>query len=410
MKRSAVRELLKLTQRPDMISFAGGLPAPELFPVDAIQTVTAELLRDRGAALLQYGETEGVGELRDWIAESLSTEGWVLDRSNVMITSGAQQALDLIGRVFVDEGDSVVVDNPTYLAALSAWRPCGARFRPRRNGESDSSGTGLDRWLGEGVKLIYQISNFSNPTGLSLGDEERRRWVEAMVPLGESRTIWIEDDPYGALRYEGTATASLFERAAARFGAASPVLSVGTISKVLVPGLRVGWVAGDRGLLDALVRSKQAADLHSSPLNQWIVLELLRRGQLDSQLPQLRRIYGERRDAMLEALEKAFGGDVQWTRPEGGMFVWVTLPETMDAAALLERALARGVAFVPGAEFHVDGGGRNTLRLNFTHVTPDRIREGIQRLKAAWWEIGTGHACRERRGECWQTLEPEYTD
>ena len=384
MKRSAVRELLKLTQRPDMISFAGGLPAPELFPVEEIGVVTAELLQKRGTTLLQYGETEGVGELRDWIAQSLSSKGWALDRSNVLITNGAQQALDLIGRVLVDEGDAVVVDNPTYLAALSAWRPCGARFCPRRNAAGGVSGTGMEAWLGEGAKLVYQISNFSNPTGLSLGDEERRRWVEAMVPLSESRTVWIEDDPYGALRYEGTATASLFERAAGRFGAASPVLSVGTFSKVLVPGLRVGWVAGDRGILDALVRSKQAADLHSSPLNQWIVLELLRRGQLERQLPRLRRIYRERRDAMLAALEESLVGEVQWTRPEGGMFVWVTLPETVDAAALLERALARGVAFVPGAEFHVDGGGRNTLRLNFTHVTPDRIREGMERLKTAW--------------------------
>jgi 2-aminoadipate transaminase len=380
MKRSAIRELLKLTTRPDMISFAGGLPAPELFPMEAIREASDAVLRQQGPAVMQYGETEGVAELRDWVAQSISTPERPLGRNQILITNGAQQALDLIGRVFVDEGDTILVENPTYLAALSAWRPCGARFESIPDESIDPDASRFRGQLERPAKLVYLVPNFSNPTGNSLSEERRHTLARQITPLGQGSTVWVEDDPYGALRYDGVGPASLFQRAGARWGESSPVLRVGTFSKVLVPGLRVGWVTGPEPLVDALVRAKQAADLHSSPFNQWLVLELLRRGLLETQHPRWTELYRARRNAMLEALAEFFPPWTSWTRPDGGMFVWVTLPHGMNSTTLLNQALARGVAFVPGAEFHIDDSGQNTFRLNFTHAPPERIREGIRRL------------------------------
>ncbi len=451
MRRSTVRELLKLTSQPGMISFAGGLPAPELFPVAEVREATSRVLDREGGRALQYSETEGVAELRDWIAARFSRPHFQVRRENVMIVSGSQQALDLTGKVFLDPGDTVLVENPTYLAMLSAWRPLGATFRTV---PSDGEGMRvdlLDPPRIEGVKLAYVVPNFQNPQGTTLSLDRRLKFMALAQQL---QIIVVEDNPYGELRYSGDPLPHLLEldaradspsppsgeRAGVRGHAApefancseadpflrcstpapphphhpnplpqwgrgetpSPppgeragvrgnpapepaplqtqVVYQGTFSKVLAPGLRVGWVIAHAAVIDKLVQAKQATDLHTSTLAQLVVWELVRDGLLERQIPRLREAYHLRRDAMLAALEAYFPAGVRWTRPDGGMFLLVTLPEHLEAAALLQRALQENVAFVPGDDFHAQGEGRHTLRLNFSNARPELIDEGIRRL------------------------------
>ena len=385
MRRSAVRELLAVAARPEIISFAGGLPAPELFPIEEIRAATDAVLARHRGRVLQYGETAGLGELRDRIAAECSNGTGRWTRDNVVITAGAQQALDLLGRVLVDDGDPVLVENPTYLALLSAWAPFGARFI---GVPGDAEGLRVDA-LPEGgrgqprAKLLYVIPNFGNPQGTSLTPDRRRalvRWARA-AGVGV-----IEDDPYGELWYDAEPAPALLAydaeeaRAVGGGAEAGQVVRVGTFSKVLAPGLRVGWVLAPAPVAERLTLAKQAVDLHASTLSQWVALELWENGGLAAHRPRLREAYRARREAMLDALDRHFPAEVRWTRPAGGMFVLVTLGEGSDAAALLPRALERGVAFVPGESFHLEGRGRNTLRLNFTNATPERIAEGIRRL------------------------------
>ena len=288
MQRSVVRDLLRLTARPDMISFAGGLPAPELFPLDEFRRAAAQVLRDRGPEALQYGETEGVGELRDWIADAFSRPALRLARANVLITSGSQQALDLIGRVLLDAGDAVAVESPTYLAALAAWRPLGVKFLCAPSDADGMRVEALDSLDRERPKLVYVVPNFQNPQGTTLSQERRARlaaWLrERSVPC-------VEDNPYGELRYEGEPLPHLFALNATMTpgGAlAGNVIHTGTFSKVLAPGLRVGWVVAPEPVIEVLTRAKQAADLQTSTLNQFLALELVRGGVLERQLPVLR--------------------------------------------------------------------------------------------------------------------------
>jgi 2-aminoadipate transaminase len=380
MHRSTVRELLKVTARPGMISFAGGIPAPDLFPVREVAQAAAAMLQRHGDEALQYGETEGVAGLRDWIAARSSRPHFQVRRENVMIVTGSQQALDLIGKVFLDPGDRVLVENPTYLAMLSAWRPMLPTFVPL---PSDADGMYVDalRPLPEGgAKLIYLVPNFQNPQGTTLSLPRRGQVLEQ---LRESQTILIEDNPYGELRYEGDPLPHLLELDATSGPGGeleTRVIHLGTFSKVLAPGFRVGWVIAPAEVIDKLVQAKQAADLHTSTLCQHLVLELIRNGVLERQLPRLREAYGLRRDTMLAALAAHFPAGTTWTRPEGGMFLLVTLPEPIAAGTLLKRALAQNVAFVPGDDFHLDDQGRNTLRLNFSNATPEKIEEGVRRL------------------------------
>jgi 2-aminoadipate transaminase len=403
MKRSAVREFLKVTAQPEMISFAGGLPAPELFPLEQIREATGAVLHRDGARALQYGETEGLAGLRDWIAQRFSRPDRPLSRSNILIVSGAQQGLDLIGRVFLEPGDAALIENPTYLALLSAWRPNGVEFialpgdadgiRPDKLARSrllDSLRSGPSPALKP--KLLYTIPNFQNPTGICLARDRRRPLVE----WARHHDVGIvEDDAYSELRYEDETLPSLAELDAAmtnpdgRGQASGPekdkggnVLTVGTFSKVLAPGLRVGWIIGPLAVVEKLVQAKQAMDLHTGSLSQHIILELLQRGELERQIPRLRASYRERRDRMLAALDRYLTPDrgVSWTRPAGGMFLMVTLPAGQSATALLPAALQQNVAFVPGAEFHLDGNGDRTLRLNFSNPSVERIEEGIRRL------------------------------
>jgi 2-aminoadipate transaminase len=358
MKRSAIRELLRHTGRPGMISFAGGLPAPELFPVDEMREASAAVLKEHPASALQYGETEGIAGLRDWVVNRFSESGLRLSRANVLIVSGAQQGLDLLGRVLLNQGDAVAVDNPTYLALLSAWRPLEPRFV-----------AGIDSAT---AKVIYTVPNFQNPNGTTLDLNQRNKVIAHARANGSAI---IEDDPYRELLYEGELPPSLLT-----LDGGQNVVYVSTFSKVLAPGLRVGWVIGHEALIEKLVQAKQGMDLHTSTFNQLLVLELLRRGIYEGQIPRLRETYRRRRDAMLQALEKHFPAEAKWTRPAGGMFLMVHLPPSLSAAELLTRCLEKNVAFVPGEEFHLRGEGKNTLRLNFSNATPERITEGIRRI------------------------------
>lgn len=360
MKRSAIRELLRCTARPDMISFGGGLPAPEFFPVEEVRQASAAVLKEHPVTALQYGETEGISGLRDWVANHFSRPGLQLARGNVLIVTGAQQGLDLLGRVLLNEGDTVALDNPTYLALLSAWRPLMPQFV-----------TGIDS---AEAKVIYVVPNFQNPQGTSLDIAQRKKLIEHARANGSAI---VEDDPYRELSFEGEPPPTLLE-----LDGATNVVYVSTFSKVLAPGLRVGWVIGHEALIEKLVQAKQGMDLHTSTFNQLLVLELLRRGVWERQIPRLRATYRERRDAMLEALEEYFPKDAKWTRPAGGMFLMVHLPPRLSAAELLPACLEKNVAFVPGEEFHLNGAGKNTLRLNFSNASPERIREGIRRIAA----------------------------
>ncbi len=380
-RRSAVRELLKLTAQPDMISFAGGLPAPELFPVDAIKAAANEVLTEIGGPALQYGETEGVGALRDWVATQFSRARFTVRRENVVIVSGAQQGLDLLGRVLLNDGDLVAVENPTYLALLGAWRPLGVRFLPVPSDAEGMDVDALEAVLAQRPKLIYTIPTFQNPQGTSMSLARRHKLAGL---LGTGQVALLEDNPYGELRYSGEALPHLFEltaQAGADGHLQSPVIYSGTFSKVLAPGMRIGWLVADEAVIDKVVMLKQSADLHTSTLNQYITLALLRDGVIERQLPRLRAAYRERRDTMLAGLERHFPAGVTWSRPDGGLFLTVTLPAHMDAAEVLKRAIVEHVAFVPGEDFHLQGGA-NTFRLNFSNAQPERIAQGIERLGA----------------------------
>jgi 2-aminoadipate transaminase len=383
MKRSAVREILKVTSRPDIISFAGGLPASDLFPVPKVQAAVEAVFKRVGGQSLQYAETEGVAGLREWIARKLSRPHLAVSAENVLVTSGAQQALDLIGRVMLDAGDRVLVENPTYLALLSAWRPLGVEFVSAASDPSGMRLDGLDELaLKKHPKVLYLVPNFQNPQGTTLSRDRRE---ELVAWLKINNVAAVEDDPYGQLRYDGEPLPSLFELDATvkpGAGLESRVIRVGSFSKILMPGLRVGWVAAAQPVIEKLVQAKQAADLHTSSLSQYIVWELVQNGFLEEFVPLLCSTYRQRRDVMIASLQRHFSGFATWTQPQGGMFLMVTLARDIDATQLLPQALEQKVAFVPGEEFHLNGEGRHTMRLNFSNSRPEAIESGIARLAA----------------------------
>lgn len=383
MASSAIRELLKVTEQQDFISFAGGLPAPEAFPLAEVAEVAGRILRERGPQALQYGATEGYRPLREWVAARLTSEGVPVTAENVLITTGSQQALDLLGKIFVDPGSRVLVESPTYLAALQAWNAYGAEYTQAPADGDGMRTAGLERLLGSHPRFVYCLPNFQNPGGVTLPLTRRERLVALAakheVPL-------VEDDPYRELRFEGEHLPRLIQLDAARRGEApytGNVIYTATFSKTLSPGLRVGWVVAARDVIAKLTLAKQGTDLHTATFNQMIAYELASTGFLDRHAKVIVRAYRERRDAMLEALATEFPAGVTWTRPLGGMFLWVTLPAGLDAGNVLEDALERKVAFVPGAPFHTDGTGANTFRLNFSNASPETIREGIRRLGVA---------------------------
>ncbi len=389
MSSSVIRELLKLTQKPDIISFAGGLPAPEIFPVKEFETAVTHILQTQGSQALQYSPTEGYPPLRQFIAEKMSRYGIEATMDNILITSGAQQALDLIGRIMIDPGDVVLTESPTYLGALQAWKAYQAEFV---SVPVDHDGICVDDRLEEalraGPKFMYILPNFQNPAGVTLSLERRQTLVQIADQYG---IPLIEDDPYGDLRFEGEHLPPLValdaELQAKRPNKTNDngfyrgdVIYLGTFSKTLAPGLRLGWMFAPRDVVKSCVTAKQGADLHTSSLTQMLAYEVVKDGFLDKHKQVIRRVYRERRDVMLAAMEKYFPPSVTWTHPQGGLFLWVTMPEELDATAVLEKAIANKVAFVPGTAFHPDGGGHNTGRFNFSNAKPEEIEIGIQRL------------------------------
>ncbi len=378
LKASEIREILKVTQRPEVISFAGGLPAPELFPVQALSDVTRKILEEEGTRALQYSTTEGHPPLRSWIAARLAAHGGGrFTADDILVTAGSQQGLDLTGKLFLDEGDVVLCESPTYLGAISAWNV----FRPRWvEVPTDDEGMvpeALGQLLGRhpNAKIVYVVPNFQNPSGRTWSLERRRSLMEV---ADRYDVFVVEDNPYGELRFEGTSLPSI-----ASFDRAGRVISLGTFSKVFCPGLRVGWVAARSPLHEKLVVLKQGADLQTSTLAQMQVARYLAENDLDQDIARLIPVYRERRDAMLEALEKEMPDGVRFTRPTGGLFLWVELPVGVSARTLLDECLRHNVAFVPGGAFFPNGGHEETFRLNYSNMPVDRIREGIRRLASA---------------------------
>jgi 2-aminoadipate transaminase len=382
MRSSLVRDLLKLTAQPDVISFAGGLPGADLFPLDRFREACRLVLDQHGGEALQYSTTEGERPLREMIARHTSRYGIVVTPDHVLITSGSQQALDLVGKVFLNVGDHVLVERPTYLGALQAWNAYQAEYLPVDIDENGMRTEELEGALRSGPKFIYALPNFQNPTGVTLSLERRR----ALVRLADEHGVPIlEDDPYGQLRYEGDHLPSLVAldaayRGLAREGYSGNVLYLSTFSKTLAPGLRLGWIIGPLDVIQRLAQAKQGTDLHTGTFVQFVAYEVARSGFLDCHVRGLRTAYVARRDAMLSAMASHFPPGITWTRPAGGLFIWATLPESMDTAAILPAALADRVAFVPGVAFFSDASKKNTMRLNFTHASPERIEEGIRRL------------------------------
>lgn len=379
MRRSAIREILKLTQMPDIISFAGGLPAPELFPVERVREAACALLEKRGAESLQYSTTEGCNDLRDWIAARMSRNGIKVTRDNIQIVSGSQQGIDLVGRVLLNDGDHLVLENPTYLGMLVAWRPYSPRFSVIPTDADGLLVEQLEPVLRQNPKLMYLIPNFQNPQGVTLSHERRVELVKLLQRYG---AVVFEDNPYGELRYSGEAVPSLLELDAQhRDGSLSDghVIYAGTFSKILAPGLRVAWVAAPEAVIDKLVQAKQAADLQPNTFSQILTYEVCKDGFIDGHIQMLRSVYRERRDVMLAALEQYFPEEARWSKPEGGLFLMVSLPDDMDSTELLKEAINHKVAYVPGTDFYIDG-GHNTFRLNFSNAQPAKIEEGIRRL------------------------------
>jgi 2-aminoadipate transaminase len=392
MRSSAVRELLKLTEKPDVISFAGGLPAPEVFPVEAFENAARRVLESCGAQALQYSTTEGYPRLREMIALRSSQYGINAQPENILITCGSQQALDLIGKIFLNPGDRILLEKPTYLGALQAWNAYQAEYIPVEIDDDGMRTDQLESALRAGPKFIYVLPNFQNPSGVTLSMERRLHLIEMAhhygIPL-------IEDDPYGQLRYEGENLPPLVEldsQARNNSPYSGNVIYISTFSKILAPGLRLGWIVAPVEVIDRLVIAKQGTDLHTGTFVQMVAYEVARTGFLDEHIFTIRTVYRERRDAMLQAMEEFFPPGVQWTKPQGGLFLWVTLPPNMDSLEVLKKALDKKVAFVPGDSFFARGEVRNTMRLNFSNANPDRIREGIQRLGLVLMECLEGDA------------------
>jgi len=384
MKGSAIRELLKFTQMPDVISFAGGMPAPEIFPVEEFKEACIRVLDAHGPEALQYGTTDGYLPLREMISRHTNQYGIKVTADNIMITNGSQQALDLLGKIFINPGDRVLVESPTYLGALQAWNTYNAQYITV---PSDSDGIQVDKLemaLRAGPKFMYILPNFQNPTGVTIPLERRQKLVELADKYG---VPIIEDDPYGQLRFEGKHLPTLEYLDNQLYGNNGNyhgnVVYLSTFSKILAPGIRLAWVVATPAIIQKLVMAKQGADLHTSTFNQIVAYEVSRQGFLDKHIKKINDVYRERRDIMLEELEKNMPEGVTWTKPSGGLFLWALLPEQCNSQELLKIAVEQKVAFVPGNAFFPNGGGDNTMRLNFSNAQPDMIRIGIKRLAQA---------------------------
>lgn len=380
MKSSVIRELLKLTMQPDVISFAGGLPAPELFPVREFKEACNYILEHHGPQALQYGPTEGYSPLKEFLAESMQKYSVPAVPGNILMTNGSQQALDLIGRLFINNGDKILTDAPTYLGAIQAWRAYKPQFITVPLDDDGMDPERVEKILQQHrIKFMYVLPNFHNPAGTTISYERRRRLVELAAKYG---VFIVEDDPYGELRFEGEDIAPLMSMHKEN------VIYLSTFSKTLSPGIRLGWIVASERVIARLVQAKQGADLQTGTFVQYVAHDIVGRGIIKSHVKRIRSVYKERRDVMLAAMEEYFPPGVTWTRPQGGLFLWVRMPEHVDSEELLKVAVEEKVAFVPGVAFYPDGKeGHNCMRLNFSYAKPEMSREGIRRLGQAMLHV-----------------------
>jgi 2-aminoadipate transaminase len=378
MKRSLIRELLKLSRRPDIISFAGGMPDPQTFPVEELAEISALVLREKGATALQYGPTEGEPALREALASWLTKERLDLLAENILVTSGSQQALDLLAQVLIDPGDPVIVELPSYIGALQAFAAHRARMIGVPQDDEGIRTDLLEKTLERlsrrkrRPKFIYIVPDFQNPSGVTLTLARRQ---ELLALASRFEVPLVEDSPYRVLRFSGEPMPAIYSLDPQRH-----VLALGTFSKIFCPGMRLGWLLTPEAWMERFIIAKQGMDLCSPSFTQFIAVEYMRRGLLDREVESIRTLYSRKLGVMLAALEKEMPRGVTWTRPEGGLFLWVKLPRRMNATALFEKAIERKVAYVIGSAFFCNGKGHHTMRLNFSYPSEDQIVEGIQRL------------------------------
>jgi 2-aminoadipate transaminase len=376
LQKSFIREILKVTQNPDVISFAGGLPNPKYFPIEAIKAAANKVLTQHGATALQYAPTLGHLRLREWIAQRYAAKvGMAIDPDEILITNGSQQGLDLVGKILLDKGDVVLLEAPSYIGGIQALSMYQPEFWTVPLCEDGVDTAVLaDRASHEQVKLFYALPNFQNPTGISYSAVKRQETARIMQ---ETNTFFIEDDPYRELRFAGEdlpPIASYYRDTG---------FMLGSFSKIVAPGMRLGWIVAAPHLMERLIIAKQGADLHSNYFSQEIIYQFLHDNDLDAHISIIKAVYRRQRELMVAMIEETFPPDVHFTLPEGGMFLWLTLPRGLSAMSLFEAAKAQNVVFVPGHPFHVDGGGQNTLRLNFSNTDETKIEEGMKRLAIA---------------------------
>ncbi len=372
LETSIIREILKFSSQPGVISFAGGLPAPEMFPLDDLKRIAAEVIDTYGATAVQYGISRGVVPFRELIAQRATDRGTPTQADNILITSGSQQGIELLARAFIEPGDYILTENPTYVGALQAFNYYRARYCTV---PMDSDGMIVDEVAATiekyKPKMIYTVSNFQNPTGVTMIEERRKQLVE----IAASYNIpVIDDNPYSDIRFAGTHLPTLKS-----FGG-EEVIALRTFSKTVAPGFRIGWMNGPEKIIAQFEKVKQCADLHTSTYSQFVIYEFLKQGLLEPHIERIKADYLAKRNVMLEAMKEHFASGITWTEPEGGLFLWVTLPEKVSAKVLFSKAIELEVAYVPGYPFFPNGGGDNTLRLNFSNCSHDGIREGIGRL------------------------------
>lgn len=381
VKTSEIREMLKITEQSDMISFAGGLPAPELFPIDEMVEICEKVLRTKKGAALQYGSTEGYTPLRETLAKMMKANGIEVDASQVAITTGSQQGLDLTGKVFIDEGDTVYCEGPTYLAALNAFNAYLPNYVEIKMDSDGMLVDQLEEKLSKGPKpkFIYTVPDFQNPSGRTMSLERRKKLYEI---ASKYDLIIIEDNPYGELCFEGQKLPSIKS-----FDRDGRVVYLSTLSKTFAPGLRLGWVSASPAILNKYVIFKQGADLHTNVFAQMLADEFINNYDFWGHIEKIKSVYFKRKNVMLEAIEQFLPREVKVTNPNGGLFLWMELPQNMSSKNLLEKCIDKKVAFVSGKSFFTDGKGDNTMRLNFSNMQEDRIIEGIKRIGEAIKEM-----------------------
>lgn len=374
IRASEIREILKLTQRPGLISFAGGLPAPELFPVKELIEINEEVLKNHSNQALQYGLTEGYGPLRKAIAKRMEKVHVKTHGENILVISGSQQGLDFTAKIFLDKDDVVLCESPTYLGAINAFKAYEPKFVEVETDKDGMVMEDLEKKLKENknIKLIYVIPDFQNPSGITWSINRRKKLVEL---ANKYDVVIVEDSPYGELRFEGEILPAVMH-----YDTQDRVIFLGTFSKTLCPGMRIGWVAASKEILNKYILVKQGADLQSSTITQMEIARFMEEYDYDGHIEKIKEVYGKRRDLMMDTIKKEFPEGIKYNYPEGGLFTWIELPECIDTRKLALKALEENVAFIPGGSFYPNGGHENAFRLNFSNMEEDRIVEGIKRL------------------------------